>query len=134
VERDEPLSRFRLTRSIRKFRRRAGTLSEVLVEEGKTSESNTVSHRIDDTAERRAVRGCSKTGLPRSTSRQEIEAAAPPRPQPQAAVDRSQPRLRVWAAGYCQLAASCSRAAEQAEPAGPLSRWGGKWRARTISI
>ena len=127
IERDEPLFEISTDKVDTEIPSpAAGTLSEVLVEEGKTVGINTVVARIDEgggaaaAKPAAAAKAAPRRGPPRATApscrpRLAPPAAAPapsrskhPRPQPRACRERSRPVRSL--------------------------RWCARWRARTISI
>ncbi len=83
VERDEPLFEISTDKVDTEIPSpAAGTLSEVLVEEGKTVGINTVVARIDETARRGAKPAASRPRPRRRLRRAGARAASPPPPAP----------------------------------------------------
>jgi 2-oxoglutarate dehydrogenase E2 component (dihydrolipoamide succinyltransferase) len=127
VERDEPLFEISTDKVDTEIPSpAAGTLSEVLVEEGKTVGINTVVARIDDTGGNGARPAAAKQAAPAppppAPPAGKPETAPPPRPQPQA--DGGQEPSAAPGMGEPDIVSSpptAPEAAEQAEPAGPLS-------------
>ena len=131
VERDEPLFEISTDKVDTEIPSpAAGTLAEVLVEEGKTVGINTVVARIDEGGgaaaapprcrsppqpRRRRAAGCRAAAA--------AAAAAPPPPAP-----RADPAAAARCAGP-----GCSRSRAGDRP-GRCLRWCARWRARTISI
>ena len=109
VERDEPLFEISTDKVDTEIPSpAAGTLSEILVEEGKTVGINTVVAKIEEAAMARAPRLQPASRLPRRTS-----AAAP------AAAARL-PRFRARSA--CGCGSTCRAPAPAAQPAAPAPR------------
>jgi pyruvate dehydrogenase E2 component (dihydrolipoamide acetyltransferase) len=122
VERDEPLFEISTDKVDTEIPSpAAGTLSEVLVEEGKTVGINTVVARIEGGASAAARPAAAPLPRPQSrrsrAGRRAVEAAAaapPPRSAP-----RPPPRRRRT---------------RRPSPPDRSRRWCARWRARTISI
>jgi len=128
VERDEPLFEISTDKVDTEIPSpAAGTLSEVLVEEGKTVGINTVVARIDDTGGNGAAPAAAAKPAAAATppAPSKSEAAAPPAAQPQA--DGGQEPSVAPGKGEADIVSSPppapaqTESAEQAEPAGPLS-------------
>ena len=111
VERDEPLFEISTDKVDTEIPSPgAGTLSEILVEEGKTVGINTVVGRITDG---------SNGAVPVPTAQQPAAAAtAPPRPLRRRTPRRRSSRKPPWSK----------------KPPDRFRRWCARWRARTTSI
>jgi 2-oxoglutarate dehydrogenase E2 component (dihydrolipoamide succinyltransferase) len=123
VDRDEPLFEISTDKVDTEIPSpAAGTLSEVLVEEGKTVGINTVVGRIDDGAGNGARPAAAKpAAAPPPAAPSKPQAAAPPR-QAQAPVESQAPEPPPReAAPPANEAAEPAESAGPAEPAGPLS-------------
>ncbi len=127
VERDEPLFEISTDKVDTEIPSpSAGTLSEIIVEEGKTVGINTVVGRISDGANGAAP----------------AQAAAAPPPEPAAGPSRRQPHHRLRRKQRRRLLRRNSNSTvNQPRPSQPLSkkprdrfrRWSARWRAKTIS-
>ena len=128
VERDEPLFEISTDKVDTEIPSpAAGTLAEMLVEEGKTVGINTVVARIDEGG-----------GARRAPQPAAAAAAAPPPSPPR----RRRSRTPAAAAGSAAAAPPRRSRPQPAAPAadagrsrpGRSRRWSARWRARTISI
>jgi pyruvate dehydrogenase E2 component (dihydrolipoamide acetyltransferase) len=140
VERDEPLFEISTDKVDTEIPSpSAGTLSEIIVEEGKTVGINTVVGRISD--------GASPAAAPAVVIRVAAAAPAPvpapaPAPAPRAGPCSTAPTPARWPrllrlrqpAPVMQAQPTVVDIAPASEDGRPLCRrWSGRWRARTIS-
>ena len=133
VERDEPLFEISTDKVDTEIPSpAAGTLAEVLVEEGKTVGINTVVARIDEGG------GAAAAAAPPPPLPRRSRSASAQEPSQPAAGRRSRPTTPAAAgsrrSGPPRRAAAPEPAARRPSRPGRSLRWCARWRAKTISI